>query len=402
MECLIDRRKKDIEETFQAHKHDIQLPKLEERLKLEYKFKLIKNYMPKEPEMDSYVYTVNIGNKANDPDSKRVEDENGVKTLLSVLYTEDELEKNPNITIQYNVKKYLNAFNKKVKSLLVGFDDKVAKKIIAKYAKVKVVGIDGKKTTQEILVKNNGLFESSEYELKSFELDNVEESMVLERKEVDFWNRYGYNPNLVWDEFKTEDSLKMTIRNDVYVDALNYLNNKMIEANKPLIKSLDDNIFENDMVLIKNKFHYSLGLYNGEYFKIIRDNIEIPKSQYQTDLEIAEKMEIEAINNIVNKAKKKKETKAVKIKEATLFDNIEEVNVEEVDVEDEPDKLVKESKKHSKHLKEFLKRFNVEEDITLDMIYSDDEAKRIFEEYVKDTENDDEDDYFDEDLDLDS
>lgn len=389
MEGLIDRRKKAIEDTFQKHKHEIQLTKLEERLKLEDKFKLIKNFMPKEAEIDSYVYTINIGEKTTDPDTKRVDDENGGQKLLSVLFTEDDFDNNLDIKIEYNIKKYLNAFNKRVEKMLVGFEDKTAKKIIAKYGKVKVVGVDGKKTTTEQLIINKGLFESDEYELKSFELDNIEDTMLLERKEVDFWNKYGYNPYLVWDGFKTEEGLKMQIRNDVYVDALKYLNDKMVAVNKPLIKSLDDNFSKDDIILIKNKFKYSLGLFNGEYIEIIRENLDIPKSQYQTDLEILEKMEFETINNLKKKATKK---------ELKSLENTEEV-IENTDEEIEENETSTESKKNLKYLKEFLNKFKIEEEITLEMIYSDNEAKRMFEEYIKDSDSGD-DDYFDIDDDL--
>ena len=435
MEGLVDRRKRIVEETFQKHKHEIQLPKMEEKLKFEDKYKLIKDFMPKEPEMDSYVYTVNIGQKQGDPDTRRVDpstgkpDKDGV--LLSLSIPAEEFDKNPDMEIEYNVKKYLAAFNKRVEKILVGFSDDVAKKILAKFAKIKVVGIDGKKTTKEDLVINRGMFQSSDYILKNYELDNVEKSMYLERKEVDFWNKYGYDPYLVWDGFSTEDALKMQIRTDVYMDALNFLNEKMLAVGKPLIKSLDDNLFAGDLVLIKNKFKYSLGLYNGEYFSIIRENVEVPKSQFQSDLELADKMEEETMRNLVLKAAefaakkaadklKKAEEKLNKVPKApakraskkaiisgdtqtiieftetpTLIE--EPVIVEEVEDEVELDAV---TKKHSKYLAEFLKRFNIEGEITLELIYSDNEAKAMFERYVADVENEsDDDDYFDDDSD---
>lgn len=383
MEGLIDRRKKIVEETFQEYKHELTLPKLEERLKFEDKLKLVKNYLPKMPEIDSMVYTINIGDKQGDPDTKRIELENGEKKLMIVLVTPEEFEKNPTMVIDYNRKKYINSFNKRVEKLLVGFSDKVAKKIIAKVGITKVAGVDGKKVSQETLIINKD-FESEEYELRNYDLDNVEDSMILERKEVSFWNKYGYNPYLVWDGFKTENSLKLQIRYDVYTDALNYLNKKMIAANMPVIKSVDDNLTPEDLVLIKNGFNYSLGVYDGECIKIIRENVEIPKSQYQSDLELVEKLEIETINNLKKKA----------IKKIKVEDNPSEDEVVDFDV-------VVEVKRKSKHLKEFLIKFKIEEDITLEMINSDPEAKLMFEEYVKDSENEDDDEYFDDNIDLD-
>jgi hypothetical protein len=382
MECMIDLRNENIETTFQKHKHELTLNKLEEKLKLEDKFKLIKNLMPKEPELDSYVYTINIGEKYNDPDSKRVVDENGKKRLLSVLFIEEDFEDKPNLVVNYNIKKYLNAFNSRVEKILVAFEDKVADKILAKFKKVKVVGVDGKKYTEEQLIIND-FFENSDYELKNFELDNIEESMILEKKEVDFWNKYGYNPYLVWDGFKTEKGLKTEIRYDVYSDALKYLNDKMLAVDKPLIKSLDDNLDIDDMVLMKNRFNYSLGVFNGEYINIIRENLDIPKSQYQSDLELLEKLELETIDNLKKKAKKKTSKE----------------NTEEESEESEDEIKIKHTRKLRKYLADFLIKYNVEEDITLEMIYSDIVAKSMFDEYISDIENeyeyDDEDSEYD-------
>ena len=415
MEGLIDRRKIQVEKTFQLHKHEVKFSKKEENLKLEDKYKLIKDFMPKEPELDSYVYTVNIGEKKADPDTKRVADENGDLKLLSVLFTEDDFEQNINSNIKYNVKKYLDGFNKKVSAILVAFDDNVAKKIIANYAKVKITGIDGKKTTDLQLVINRGLFELSNYILDSYELDNVDKSMIIERKEVEFWNNYGYNPYLVWDKFSTEEGLKTQIRIDVYNDALSYLNKKMIEANKPLIKSINDNLFENDYILIKNKFKYSLGIYTGEYIKIVRDNIEVPKSKYQDELELAEKLEIEVMDNLMKKAlelslKKAEKKSSKKNKKAilsgdtqTFIEFTDDISLNKIEEEEVEEEVVESSiinKKQLKYLEDFLKRFNIKENITLDLIYSDNEAKIIFEEYIKDIENEDDDDYFDVDNDF--
>ena len=119
--------------------------------------------------------------------------------------------------------------------------------------------------------------------LKNFNEDDFDESMYLEELEVDFWNKTGYDPRTIWDGFMMHDDCKVYY--EIYENALNFLNEKMIAANKPTIKSISSDYKEGDMILVKDGSEYHVGLYNGVYVQIIRSNVEIPKSELELELD---------------------------------------------------------------------------------------------------------------------
>jgi len=172
----------------------------------------------------------------------------------------------------YNVPKYLDAFNNRVESLIVGFNPEIRDKILVK------INRKGE------LVKNE--FTSKQLELMNFDLDDFDEAMTLESKEVAFWNRYGYDPRLIWNGFKVRDDDRVYY--EIYDGALEYLNGLMEKSNKPLIKSINDKYGKGDYVLIKDGSEYRVGLFNGVYMEIVRDNVQVPKSKIE--LELDEKM----------------------------------------------------------------------------------------------------------------
>jgi len=276
MELLIQERERIAEELFEKHKDEFDLKKSIDKYSINDKMKLVANYMPQEPELDSTVYYVNTGYVKSHGDSKTIKDrETGEERFASSMINRDDLIENPNMKGKYNVAKYLDAFNKRVEAILVGFDPEIRKKILVKINK------------KGELIKNQ--FISKELELKNFDLDDYDEAMHLENKEVIFWNKYGYDPRLVWDGFKMYDNDKVYF--EIYDHALNHLNNLMIKAKKPLIKSINEKVNEGDMVLIKDDDLYHVGLYNGVYVKIIRENVEVPKSQIEIELDEKHKEE---------------------------------------------------------------------------------------------------------------
>jgi hypothetical protein len=105
----------------------------------------------------------------------------------------------------------------------------------------------------------------------------------LEKVEVDFWNKTGYDPRKVWDGFKMYDDYK--VHYEIYEGALDFLNQKMIENKQPLIKSINDDYVDGDLVLIKDGPEYNVGAYNGTFMQIIRDNVSIPKSELELELD---------------------------------------------------------------------------------------------------------------------
>lgn len=271
MELIIEGRNNEVLELYEKHKSEFTLTEKQmEKITLAEKYKLVENYLSPEPELDSMIYYINTGYKKSHGDSRKIKDKdtNEERYCARIIKNED-LINNPNLTGEYNYAKYLDAFNSRVKSILVGFKPEVRNKILTKLDK------------KDMLVKN--VFLPEDLELINYKLDDYDESMHLQPKEVEYWNETGYDPRLIWDGFKMTD--KCRVYYEIYEDALAHLNKKMIETNKPLIKSSNEPLYQNDLILIKENSNYSIGKYNGNYVQIIRDSVDIPKHQIEIKLE---------------------------------------------------------------------------------------------------------------------
>lgn len=295
MELVIAQRNKIAEELFEKYKDQLEF-KDEEKLTIEDKLKLVDVYMPPEPELDSTLYYYNTGYRKSHGDSDMVKDaETGELRPAATLIGKQQMIDNPELTGDYNKDKYLAAFNSRVKNLFHAFDPEVAKKIPAKITRKKVKDADGNKVEEETLVM--GQFARHELELKAFDLDDVHESMFLEEKEVEFWNEYGYDPRLVWDGFEMHDDMK--VHYEIYEDALNYLNKQMKDSGKSIkIKSRNEQINKNDLVLYKNGPVYSVGRHNGQFIEIIREDVKVPKSEVELKLDQETKRKEEEIKKL--------------------------------------------------------------------------------------------------------
>lgn len=297
MELLIQEREKIARDLFKEHIDDFILDQENRTIddfSIDEIMKMVSDHMPPERELDSTVYYVNIGYRKSHGDSKVVKDKiTGEDRFCSMLVSDEDLNKE----ISYNYEKYLSGFNTKVATLLVGFETEIAKKILVKINK------------EGDLVKE--MFTSDQLVLNNFDLDDLKDSMYLEDLEVDFWNKTGYDPRLIWDGFSMHDDNK--VHYEIYEHALNYLNEKMIKDNKPnRIKSINDKHKEGDLVLIKNRkinedeeegelkydTYYQIGLYNGTFIEIIKKNVEIPKSEYELKLDEIKKIEEEKIKKL--------------------------------------------------------------------------------------------------------
>ena len=109
-----------------------------------------------------------------------------IKELEETLFTDE-----------YNVTRYLEAFNKKVKPLLVCFSDDIRDKILLSIIKIKDKNT---KKTFEVL-KDKTMFTKSQCSLvsgipfKESDQDSYEELMTMEDKEIRFWERVNKVPN---------------------------------------------------------------------------------------------------------------------------------------------------------------------------------------------------------------
>jgi hypothetical protein len=350
MELIIEQRNNLAVELFEKHKASLIFSKSEEKLTPEDKLKLVSNYMPPEPALDSVVYQVNTGYLKSHGNSNRIKDKDtGKERYASTLISADDLLNNPNMTKDYNVAKYLDAFNSRVTTLLVGFDEHVQKTLLSKIVKKKV--------------KDEHSYNPDELTLKSFEKDTFEEAMHLEEKEVEFWNKTGYDPRLVWNGFSVYDDNKVYY--EIYEGALTYLNYLMEKSGKPKIKSINEKYEKGDFVLVKDNTQYNLGVYNGIYIEIIRENLNIPKSEIELELD------------------KKKAEQEEKIK-----------NLEISGVETEKDKRLRAlQEKRNLYFVQFKREFELPSDVTMERLFTEvPDASGAFDTYINNIETSKDDD----------
>ena len=296
---LVIREREDIARTIFKERIDEFIDDKENKTINDFTIQEIMNkvsvHMPPEPELDSTIYYYNVGFRKSHGDSKQIKNpETGELMYCSKLVNAKDMVENPELCGEYNVEKYLEAFNTRVVSLLAGFDQEVREKILVMIKRKKVKNEFGKKVEHVELLKNE--FTSDQLKLRSYDLDSVEDSMYIEPGEVKFWKNYGYDPKDVWSGIKIpEDN---PVYHEFYIHALDYLNDKLKAQNKPLIKSVDDKLQPNDMVLIKDVDNYSVGVFNGTFIKIIRDKVVIPPCEKQLELIEQEKQTNQKIDNL--------------------------------------------------------------------------------------------------------
>jgi len=346
MELLIERREAIAAELFEKHKEKLGFTKSEEKLTIDDKIKLVINYMPQEPELDSVVYYVNTGYKKSHGDSRKIVDKDtGVERFCASLISTEDLQENPNMTGEYNYEKYLDAFNKRVESLIIGFDPEVQTKMLVKINKEGEL----KKT----------MFHNDELILKNFDSDSLEESMYLEEMEADFWNKTGYDPRLIWNGFKMSEEHRVYY--EIYDDALSFLNKKMDEAKKPRIKSINDKYVANDLVLIKDGSEYHVGAYNGVYIQIVKENVEVPKSEIEIELD---------------KKRAEAELKAEELRANELTTKSDREVFLEIQLE-----------KRKKYFTGFKQKYGIPLLATMEQVFSELQNSEIaFEEYIEEQE----------------
>ena len=117
------------------------------------------------------------------------------------------MDKNPNLTNdEYNVAKYLGAFNKRIKPLLVCFDPEIRDEII--------INVYKDKETKLIKLADRSVFTKKQCTLiagkpfKPEDQDTYEALMIMEDKEIRFWDSVNKIPNNIeeteWEEVRQD------------------------------------------------------------------------------------------------------------------------------------------------------------------------------------------------------
>jgi len=144
------------------------------------------------------------------------EDEMAMDAFASIGERISEIE-NSLSTDEYNVARYLDNFNKKVKPLLVCFDTDIRDRILLDIVKIK--DKETKKVTEKL--KDRVIFTKAECELvsgipfKDGDQDSYEDLMRMEDKEIKFWDKVDKLPNNMeqseWDEIRADYHERMRI-----------------------------------------------------------------------------------------------------------------------------------------------------------------------------------------------
>jgi DNA polymerase elongation subunit (family B) len=148
-----------------------------------------------------------------------VMEENGEKDTEGYISINERIVdvNNSLYTDEYNVARYLEAFNKKVRPLLVCFNEDVRSKVVLDIIKVK--DKITKKTTEKL--KERTIFTKSECELisgipfKDTDQDSYEDLMKMEDKEIKFWDKVNKVPNnmevVEWEQIRADYHERMRI-----------------------------------------------------------------------------------------------------------------------------------------------------------------------------------------------
>ena len=94
---------------------------------------------------------------------------------------------------EYNVARYLDAFNKKIKPLLVCFDDSIRDKIMIKNPSER----------QYFTKKELELVSGQPY--KDSDQDKLDELLTITDEELEFWERIGVSPTYMFEEYNIAD-----------------------------------------------------------------------------------------------------------------------------------------------------------------------------------------------------
>lgn len=143
------------------------------------------------------IYYVNTGTAKSHSDVKKITDKKtgSVEIQLNCkLIPKAQLEENPDLTNdEYNVAKYLTAFNSRIEPLLVCFDTDIRDEII--------INVYNEKKTRLTKLEERSVFTEKQCKLiagkpfKDSEQDTYEALMEMTDTEIDFWSRTNKLPN---------------------------------------------------------------------------------------------------------------------------------------------------------------------------------------------------------------
>jgi DNA polymerase elongation subunit (family B) len=139
----------------------------------------------KSPGLGDTIYYVNNGEKKSHGDVQKKKDE---LVLNCYLINEQDIEKNPDLLGDYNVARYMAAFNKRIEPLLVVYKPEIREDILIEDPKDRPIFTK----TQTELVRG--------YPMKEAHQDTLEEVLSLSDTELSFWKNVNIDPYYMYIE----------------------------------------------------------------------------------------------------------------------------------------------------------------------------------------------------------
>jgi len=216
------------------------------------------------------------------------EDDEDIETLkLRMESIDSQL-----FTDEYNVARYLDAFNKKVKPLLVCFTPEIRDNILLDIVKIK--DKETKKITEKL--KERQIFTRNECELvsgipfKEADQDSYQDLMRMEDKEIKFWDKVNKLPNNMeeteWEELRVDYYERMRIakieglilEKETIEDIIKHLELKDLEKSMQGVLPIDilvlcDISDDDSFSLISRKWNEPLCYFN-DIFKYEKQAVE--------------------------------------------------------------------------------------------------------------------------------
>jgi DNA polymerase I len=141
---------------------------------------------------EAELYYINNGKF---PDPNKIE-----LTINCEVIDASQLENNPNMTGEYNIDKYLDAFNKRVHPLLVCFNPLVREEILVDNPSKR------KYYTKQELELTSG------YPFKDGDQDKLEELLIITDEELLFWESIGVSPTYMFEDYGIADEFSYDIK----------------------------------------------------------------------------------------------------------------------------------------------------------------------------------------------
>ena len=163
-----------------------------------------------EPKLGDVIYYVNTADTKSKGDVQVITDKTTKQRKIVLnckIIPQEDIENNPNyVTDEYNVHKYISAFNTRIAPLLVVFSRDIRDKILIDMVK--------DRKTKQYQLQDKYYFTESECKLVSgqpieeSDQDTYEELMTMDNKEIRFWMLANETPNQLtieeWEDIKRD------------------------------------------------------------------------------------------------------------------------------------------------------------------------------------------------------